>query len=404
MAALGIHQHAVGQHRVALPFEPRTLRPAAEIGAVATFQHQPFDAVLAHALAQLREVRPVGEADQRREVETLARPGRHPGLQPHASFVEGEGAQVLALQPQHVVKAHVRRMLLQHLGRHGLAVQPLLQIVERRHRLLAPHQQLAVEHAVEIDRLDDVGERTRHVLAGAAVEPLDATRRGNLDADAVPFPFRAEMRGIERIEFGPLDGIGQHRRQEGAAHIALGLGRAGQQPIEQRAIRGAQPMPNLLDFVDRMVADIGGGLLGQTRRHADAERPGQQLQQRPPAGGVERIEPALQDRRGLHLGRPLQGLDDLAQAGRRPGVGIGLPDQRQGLGEVADIVVGEMEQLLADLVLAEAGKIEPAGQRRQGPAAVGIGRLAQVSLDQPKLGIARRLEGERIEQLGEGLH
>ncbi len=175
MAALGVHQHAVGQHRVALPFEPRTLRPACQIRAVASFEHQPFDAVLAHAFAQLGEMGPVGEADQRREIEALARPGGHPRLQPHASFVVGERAQILAFQPQHVVQAHVGGMLLQHLGRHGFAVQPLLQVVERRHGLLAAHQQLAVEHAVEIDRLDDVGERARHVLAGAAVESLDAT-------------------------------------------------------------------------------------------------------------------------------------------------------------------------------------------------------------------------------------
>ncbi len=220
------------------------------------------------------------------------------------------------------------------------------------------------------------------------------------------------MGGIERIELRPLDRIGQHWRQEGAAHVALGLGRAGQQPIEQRAIRGAQPMPDLLDLVDRLVADIGGGLLGKPRRHADAERAGQQFEQRPPAGRVECIEPALEDRRGLQLGGALQGFDDFAQAGRRACAGIGLPDQRQGLGEVTDIVVGEMKQLLADLVLAEAaqqggfggGEIKLARQRRQGPTAVGVGRLAQVCLDQPKLGIARRLEGEGVEQLGEGLH
>src|SRR5262249_8080950 len=51
-----------------------------------------------------------------------------------------------------------------------------------------------------------------------------------------------------------------------------------------------------------------------------------------------------------------------------------------------------------------AGKAEAAGQRRQRPAAIGIGRLVQIRLDQPELGVARRLVGEGIEQGGEGLH
>jgi hypothetical protein len=71
-----------------------------------------------------------------------------------------------------------------------------------------------------------------------------------------------------------------------------------------------------------------------------------------------------------------------------------------------------VEQLGADLLFAEAAQQrglgccerQPAGQRGQGPAAVGIGCLAQVSLDQAQLGIARRLEGEGVQQLGEGLH
>ena len=100
------------------------------------------------------------------------------------------------------------------------------------------------------------------------------------------------------------------------------------------------------------------------------------------------------------------------RAGGGSASGLRLPDQRQGLGEVADIVVGEAEQLLADLLLAKAAQqsgfgrreIEPAGQGRQRPAAVGIGRLAQIGLDQPKLGVARGLEGERVEEAGEGLH
>ena len=47
--------------------------------------------------------------------------------------------------------------------------------------------------------------------------------RGDLDADAVPFPFGAEVRGIERVELGALDGVGEHQREEGARMLLLGL-------------------------------------------------------------------------------------------------------------------------------------------------------------------------------------
>ena len=304
------------------------------------------------------------------------------------------------------------RMFRQHLGRHRLAVQPLLQVVERRHRLVAAHQQLAVEHTLEVDRLDDVGKGAGDVLAGAAVEPLHAARRGDLHADAIPFPLGAEVRRVERVELGPLDGIGQHGRQEGAACVAAGPRRSLQQPVEQRPIGRVQSVPDLLDGIDRLVADIGCRLLGQPRRDADAQGAGQELQQRPAAGRIQRVQPVLEDRRRLHFRGALQCIDDLAQRRRRPGVRVRFPDQGQRLGEIADIVVGEMEQLGADLLLAEAAqqgglgcrKVEAAGQRRQRPAAIGIGRLAQVGLDQPQLGVAGRLVGQRIEEGGESLH
>ncbi len=71
-----------------------------------------------------------------------------------------------------------------------------------------------------------------------------------------------------------------------------------------------------------------------------------------------------------------------------------------------------MEELDANLLLTEAaqqrrfggGEVEPSGERRQRPAAVRVGRLAQIGLDQPQLGVARGLEGEGIEESGEGLH
>ena len=329
-------------------------------------------------------MRPVGEAHQRRDVEARAWPCGHPGLEPHPAFVEGERAQILAFQPEHVVEPDVRGMLLEHLGRHGLAVEALLQVVERSDGVVAPHEQFAVEHALEIDRLDDVRKGAQHVFTGAAEEALHAARGSDLYADAVPFPFGAEVRRIEPVDLGAVDRVGQHRREEGTAHVRGGLRTVGRQPVEQGTVGRREAVPDLLDFGDGLVADIGHGLLGQTGRHTDTQCAGQQLEQGPASGRIELVEPALQDRGRLHFGRALQGLDHFAQGRGRAGIGFGLPDQCQGLGEIADIVVGQMEQLLADLLLAETaqqrglgrGEVEPAGQRRECPAAVGIGRLA----------------------------
>ena len=71
-----------------------------------------------------------------------------------------------------------------------------------------------------------------------------------------------------------------------------------------------------------------------------------------------------------------------------------------------------MEELGANLLLTEAaqqrrfggGEVDPSGERRQRPAAVRVGRLAQIGLDQPQLGVAGRLVGEGVEKGGEGLH
>ena len=220
------------------------------------------------------------------------------------------------------------------------------------------------------------------------------------------------MRGVERVEFGAVDGVRQHRRQEGAAGIAGGPRRVVQQPVEQRPVGRRQAVPDFLDRIDGLVADVRRRLLGELRRDADSQGPRQQLQQRPATRRIERVQPALQDRRRLEPGGALQGLDHLAQGRRRPGGGIGLPDESQRLREVADIVVGQGEKLVADLLLAEAaqqrglggGKVEAAGQGRQRPAAVRIGGGAQIGLDQPQLGVTRRFERQGIQKPGKGLH
>ena len=269
----------------------------------------------------------------------------------------------------------MRGMLLQHLGRHGLAVQPLLQVVERRHGLLAAHQQLAVEHALEVDRLDDVGKGAGDVLAGAAVEPLHAARGGDLHADAVPFPFGAEVRRIERVELGAVDRIGQHRRQEGAAGIAAAAaarpaaasrtaaGRAATRPcqISSTASTGWLPMLATACLASRAETPTRSAPVSSfssAQRPVESSASSQRFRIAGVCGLVARCSVSTTSPRRR----------------RRPGGGIGLPDQRQRLGEIADIVVGEGEQLGADLVLrrsraaARAWRRESRGRRSAPPA------------------------------------
>ena len=93
------------------------------------------------------------------------------------------------------------------------------------------------------------------------------------------------------------------------------------------------------------------------------------------------------------------------KAGRRP-------HQRDRLRKIADIVVGKLEQhgvgAFGDEAADQSGlgvrKGERAGQCRQRPAALGIGRRAKIIRHQTELGVARRLVGEAVEQFGEAVH
>ena len=77
---------------------------------------------------------------------------------------------------------------------------------------VADHQQLAVQHAVEIHRLHDFGKGRRDVLGAARIEPLARRCRDQLHADAVPLPLGPEGGGIERGEIRLLQRMRQHRR------------------------------------------------------------------------------------------------------------------------------------------------------------------------------------------------
>ena len=83
------------------------------------------------------------------------------------------------------------------------------------------------------------------------------------------------------------------------------------------------------------------------------------------------------------------------------------PEQRHGLGHVADIIPAHPEEDGIDPFLDEGpdrrrldpGQVELAGQRRQRIAAVGIGRALQIIADQLQLAVARAGVDEAVEKL-----
>ncbi len=189
------------------------------------------------------------------------------------------------------------------------------------------------------------------------------------------------------------------------------------QPGEQVVIGRVQPMPDLLHLADRDPAHVRRRLLGQPRRHPDPQAPGQQLQQRPAAGGVQGVQPGLDQPLDLGARGRTQGVDHLRQLRLAVGAGNRGPDpprpnQGHGLGQVAHIVIGPGEQHRVHPRLhrppdkGRLGRVETQrpGQGGQGPAAIGIGRRAQIVAHQHQLGVAGSGEGQPVQKLGESAH
>ncbi len=105
--------------------------------------------------------------------------------------------------------------------------------------------------------------------------------------------------------------------RNGAGSRLTGFCRAAFQPREQVEIGWGEPRPHQLDLVRILVAERGGGGLGQPRRNADPHRAGDEFQQRPAAGLVEFVEPARQLLRQFGLAERAQRGDDLGERRRR---------------------------------------------------------------------------------------
>ena len=112
-----------------------------------------------------------------------------------------------------------------------------------------------------------------------------------------------------------LDRVAQHHRAERRRIDADGLFGAAFDPGEQFGVGRRERRPQQLDLVRLLVAERRDRGLRKPRRHADAQRAGDELQQRPAPGLVERIEPGGKLRRQLGLAERGEGGDDVGEGG-----------------------------------------------------------------------------------------
>ena len=202
-----------------------------------------------------------------------------------------------------------------------LAIEPLLQHAERLHLALAHDQQFAVERAVEGERVDEIGKGVRNVFAGARIEARDAPSVGarsgdRLDADAVPFPFRDIVRRVELGEVARLDRMREHGRAERGGIGDERFFRPAFDPGEEIEIRRRERRPENLDLVGVLAAERRHRGFREPRRDADAQRAGDEFQERPSPRFVEGVEPARELRRQLGLAEPRERRDHVREGGR----------------------------------------------------------------------------------------
>ena len=129
-------------------------------------------------------------------------------------------------------------------------------------------EQFAVEHALAGERLGDVGEAAGDVVAGAAVEPGLAAGMDELDADPVPFPLGGI---IVHRDAQILERMGEHERPEHRHVLGGRLGAAPLGPGEDRQIRRADAVPDLLDRIDVEPERLRQSDLGEPGRNADPQ-------------------------------------------------------------------------------------------------------------------------------------
>ena len=331
---------------------------------------------------------------------------------------ERQRAQILIAKCEQIIDADEGRKLGHQLRGHALPVQALLQRVEILHAAAALDQQFAVEHRIEIKPSHQIRKRARYIFAGPRKKPRDALAitilaRSRLHADAVPLPFGAEVSRFKRCKLFRLDRVREHRRIE--AHIGRHTRRRGAafEPIEEGGVRRLNCVPDILDFIRRLAANLRQSRACEARRHANAQSAGDQLQQSPAPVLIQPIEPVRDNARQIFLPRLAQTFDHIGDRKLRIRARrIRRPDQRNRLRQIADEIVRQAKQNrisplcreIADQASFRVLERERARHRRQRPAAIGIGRGAEIVFEQRQLAQAARLISQTIEQRREPVH
>ncbi len=177
MAALGVHQHGVDRRcgsRFHLNHGPFG-RPGDVGRCRARLSIRPSIDRRRGGAARARRRGPPssskGTSGERSMRAGRAAPRRLPAAARRSA--KGSGAQVLARRPADRRRAGRRDVRRSMLRRHGLAVEPLLQVGEglRPRPSRGATSNSPSSAALEVQRLDQIGEGRRDVVAGARIEP-----------------------------------------------------------------------------------------------------------------------------------------------------------------------------------------------------------------------------------------
>ncbi|MNI50635.1 hypothetical protein D3C73_1053080 [compost metagenome] len=222
----------------------------------------------------------------------------------------------------------------------------------------------------------------------------------HLDTNAVPFPFSGIVCRIELFEVAVVHRIGEHDGMEDRRGGKNRLVRPSLQPGEQAFVRRRQAMPEGFDVDHIFPAHIRQRLFGETRGHADAQRPGGKLQEGEAAGCIELVEKIAHGTANFGAAERVHAFDDLGQAGFFGDMLLcaTIPDKRDGFGQIANIVVGIAEQDLVhplhDQLTQHGGldafEIQRACKGCKTVTAIGVWGGAEIIDEQRELAVAGR--------------
>ena len=178
-------------------------------------------------------------------------------------------------------------------------------------------------------------------------------------------------------------------RKTGTAPASSGRGALPFEPGEEVEVGRLQPVPDLLDLAGLDPAQAGQRQPGEPGRGPDPQAAGDQLEQRPAAGGVQPVEPAGDQLRQLGPAcgdkRPPPPPPAAAsRPGRRPRAPARpAPPSRRGRPRSRRTRRTAPGRCAWSRARAPApglacAQLERAGQRRQPPAAVRVGHAAEI--------------------------